>query len=119
MTDWAHEIGYTYIGHDIIFGLPHQNLDCLIKTVTKTKSLVPDRLVLYSYAHVPWMKGNGQRGYKDSDLPSVDLKREQCETGKVLLGQLRYKGMGMNHFALKTDNLFISAQEGRSHYFMG
>ena len=120
VTEWAREIGYTSIGHDIIFGLPHQTMDHVIETINKTKTLLPDRLAFYSYAHVPWMKGNGQRGYKDSDLPSADLKRKQYETGKALLGQLGYEEIGMDHFALKTDELFISTQEGRLHRnFMG
>jgi oxygen-independent coproporphyrinogen-3 oxidase len=120
VTEWAREIGYTSIGHDIIFGLPHQTMNHVIETITKTKTLLPDRLAFYSYAHVPWMKGNGQRGYKDSDLPAADLKRQQYETGKALLGQLEYEEIGMDHFALKTDELFISTQEGRLHRnFMG
>jgi len=120
VTEWAREIGYTSIGHDIIFGLPHQTMDHVIETITKTNSLVPDRLAFYSYAHVPWMKGNGQRGYKDSDLPSADLKREQYETGKTLLGQLGYQEIGMDHFALETDDLYVSVKEGRLHRnFMG
>jgi len=120
VTEWAREIGYTSIGHDIIFGLPHQTMHHVIETINKTKSLVPDRLAFYSYAHVPWMKGNGQRGYKDSDLPAADEKREQYETGKTLLGQLGYQEIGMDHFALETDELYTSAQEGRLHRnFMG
>ncbi len=67
VTDIAREIGYTSVGHDIIFGLPHQTLDHVEETILKTKELMPDRLAFYSYAHVPWLKGNGQRGYKDAD----------------------------------------------------
>ena len=120
VTEWAREIGYTSIGHDIIFGLPHQTMEHVIETITKTKSLLPDRLAFYSYAHVPWMKGNGQRGYKDSDLPSAALKRQQYEKGKTLLGELGYEEIGMDHFALETDELFKSTQEGRLHRnFMG
>jgi oxygen-independent coproporphyrinogen-3 oxidase len=115
VTEWAREIGYTSIGHDIIFGLPHQTMGHVIETINKTKTLLPDRLAFYSYAHVPWMKGNGQRRYKNSDLPAADLKRKQYETGKALLDQLGYEEIGMDHFALKTDELFISTQEGRLH----
>jgi oxygen-independent coproporphyrinogen-3 oxidase len=77
-------------------------------------------LAFYSYAHVPWLKGNGQRGYKDSDLPSPEEKRKQYEDGKNLLGYLGYEEVGMDHFALKTDSLYISSVEGRLHRnFMG
>jgi oxygen-independent coproporphyrinogen-3 oxidase len=120
VTDQARKIGYTSVGHDIIFGLPFQTLDHIKETIAKTKQLMPDRLAFYSYAHVPWLKGNGQRGFNDSDLPSPDDKRKQYETGKVLLAQVGYHEIGMDHFALKTDDLYLSMQTKRLHRnFMG
>ncbi len=120
VTDQAREIGYTSIGHDIIFGLPHQTLANVEKTILKTKSLMPDRLAFYSYAHVPWLKGNGQRGYNDADLPSAEEKRDQYEKGKQLLAEVGYEDIGMDHFALKTDSLFKAMENGTLHRnFMG
>jgi oxygen-independent coproporphyrinogen-3 oxidase len=119
-TEMAREIGYTSVGHDIIFGLPFQTLAHIEHTILKTKELLPDRLAFYSYAHVPWIKGNGQRGFKDSDLPSPKLKREQYEEGKKLLADVGYHEIGMDHFALVTDTLYQSMIEGRLHRnFMG
>lgn len=120
VTQWAREIGYTSIGHDIIFGLPFQTLGDVEHTILKTKELMPDRLAFYSYAHVPWIKGNGQRGYQDKDLPSADEKRHQYEKGKALLAQVGYTEIGMDHFALKTDSLYTSMESGKLHRnFMG
>ena len=120
VTNWAREVGYTSVGHDIIFGLPHQTMEHVGKTIMKTKALMPDRLAFYSYAHVPWLKGNGQRGYKEADLPSAEEKRNQYENGKNLLGYLGYEEIGMDHFALATDSLFKSSTAGRLHRnFMG
>lgn len=120
VTQWAREIGYTSIGHDIIFGLPHQKLEHVEKTIAITKELKPDRLAFYSYAHVPWLPGNGQRGYKDADLPSADEKRAQYEKGKHLLFEAGYGEIGMDHFALRTDNLYTAMDEGKLHRnFMG
>ena len=120
VTLWAREIGYTSIGHDLIFGLPFQELDDIIDTIEKTKSLSPDRLAFYSYAHVPWIKGNGQRGFKDEDIPKDDEKRLLYETGKNLLYQNNYLEIGMDHFALKSDSLFESFETGKLHRnFMG
>ena len=120
VTEWAREIGYTSVGHDIIFGLPFQTLAHVEETILKTKELLPDRLAFYSYAHVPWMKGNGQRGYKDADLPSADEKRKQYEKGKLLLAEAGYDEIGMDHFALKTDGLHESMRSGKLHRnFMG
>jgi oxygen-independent coproporphyrinogen-3 oxidase len=120
VTYWAKEIGYTSISHDLIFGLPFQTLANVLDTINKTNSLQPDRLAFYSYAHVPWMKGNGQRGFHDSDLPQDNEKRELYEEGKKLLAKNGYHEIGMDHFALKDDSLFVSAKQGKLHRnFMG
>lgn len=120
VTAWAREIGYTSIGHDIIFGLPHQTAADVEATILKTKELMPDRLAFYSYAHVPWLKGNGQRGYKDEDLPSAEEKRAQYELGKALLAEVGYQEIGMDHFALPSDSLYMAMQQGELHRnFMG
>lgn len=119
-TDMARDIGYTSVGHDIIFGLPFQTLEHVKETILKTKALLPDRLAFYSYAHVPWIKGNGQRGFNDSDLPSAELKRQQYELGKQLLSEVGYSEIGMDHFALTTDSLYESMINGNLHRnFMG
>lgn len=119
-TEAARAIGYTSVGHDIIFGLPFQTTEHIKETILKTKELLPDRLAFYSYAHVPWIKGNGQRGFKDSDLPSADLKRQQYELGKVLLKEVGYHEIGMDHFALPTDSLYESLITKKLHRnFMG
>ena len=120
VTFWAKEIGYTSIGHDLIFGLPFQTLADVKDTIDKTKSLQPDRLAFYSYAHVPWIKGNGQRGFKDEDLPKDDEKRMLYEEGKKQLAQNGYHEIGMDHFALENDSMFTSFKEGKLHRnFMG
>ncbi|SFZ92580.1 oxygen-independent coproporphyrinogen-3 oxidase [Flaviramulus basaltis] len=119
-TEIAREIGYTSVSHDIIFGLPFQTLNHVKETILKTKELLPDRLAFYSYAHVPWQKGNGQRGFYDEDLPNPKLKRQQYELGKKLLVEVGYVEVGMDHFALPTDALYQSMVEGDLHRnFMG
>ncbi len=120
VTKWAREIGYTSVGHDIIFGLPFQELEHVKATILKTKELLPDRLAFYSYAHVPWVRGNGQRGFSDENLPTAELKRSQYELGKELLAEVGYHEIGMDHFALKTDALYKSMETGDLHRnFMG
>jgi oxygen-independent coproporphyrinogen-3 oxidase len=120
VTFWAREIGYTSIGHDIIFGLPFQEVEDVIDTIEKTKSLQPDRLAFYSYAHVPWIKGNGQRGFKDEDIPKDDKKRMLYEIGKKSLFENGYYEIGMDHFALKNDTLYKAFENGDLHRnFMG
>ncbi|MBS7233003.1 oxygen-independent coproporphyrinogen III oxidase [Flavobacterium psychroterrae] len=120
VTFWAKEIGYTSIGHDIIFGLPFQTIENVIDTVEKTNSLKPDRLAFYSYAHVPWIKGNGQRGFDEENLPKDAEKRKLYETGKQMLSKNGYTEIGMDHFALKSDSLYKATTNKQLHRnFMG
>ena len=119
-TESARNIGYTSVGHDIIFGLPFQTVEHIRNTIARTRELMPDRIAFYSYAHVPWIKGNGQRGFKDSDLPTAAVKREMYEIGKELLAEAGYVEIGMDHFALRTDSLFKAVTEKKLHRnFMG
>jgi oxygen-independent coproporphyrinogen-3 oxidase len=115
VTLWAKEIGYTSISHDLIFGLPFQTLEDVLDTIDKTNSLHPDRLAFYSYAHVPWIKGNGQRGFKDEDVPKDDAKRLLYEQGKIQLAKHGFHEIGMDHFALENDTMFTSFNEGKLH----
>lgn len=120
VTFWAKEIGYTSIGHDIIFGLPFQTIENIVDTVEKTNSLKPDRLAFYSYAHVPWIKGNGQRGFDEENIPKDAEKRQLYETGKTLLSKNGYYEIGMDHFALTSDSLYNATQNKELHRnFMG
>ncbi len=118
--DLAREIGYRSISHDLVFGLPKQTLEDIQDTVTKTLTLRPDRISLYSYAHVPWIKGVGQRGFDESDLPESAYKRLLYETAKTMLEENGYMEIGMDHFALEHDDLAIAFNNKQLHRnFMG
>jgi oxygen-independent coproporphyrinogen-3 oxidase len=120
VTEWAKEIGYRGISHDLVFGLPHQTWEAMENTIRKTMELKPDRLAFYSYAHVPWVKGVGQRGFDENDLPSGEEKRRLYEDGKKLLEELGYIEVGMDHFSLEHDDLYQSLIQKKLHRnFMG
>ncbi|BEV02694.1 MULTISPECIES: oxygen-independent coproporphyrinogen III oxidase [Chryseobacterium] len=120
VTEWAKEIGYRGISHDLVFGLPHQTWEAMESTIRKTMELKPDRLAFYSYAHVPWVKGVGQRGFDENDLPSGEEKRRLYEDGKKLLEELGYIEVGMDHFSLEHDDLYQSLIQKKLHRnFMG
>lgn len=120
VTQWAREIGYTSVSHDLVFGLPHQDWTKMEHTIRRTMELKPDRLAFYSYAHVPWIKGVGQRGFEENDLPSGEEKRRLYENGKQLLEELGYREVGMDHFSLEHDDLYQSMLNGKIHRnFMG
>jgi oxygen-independent coproporphyrinogen-3 oxidase len=116
----ARKIGYESISHDIIFGLPHQNKENIKTTIANTVKLMPDRIAYYSYAHVPWIKGVGQRGFDENDLPKDEYKRELYELGKQLFFEAGYEEIGMDHFSLPTDKLFKAMKNHTLHRnFMG
>lgn len=116
----AKKTGYLSISHDLIYGLPKQTLADIEDTIFKTLQLLPERISLYGYAHVPWIKGNGQRGYDEADLPQNKEKRLLYEKAKELLLKAGYEEIGMDHFALPTDELAIAVHEKTIHRnFMG
>lgn len=115
----AREIGYTSINFDLIYGLPLQTLHSVVNTVNKVLELRPDRIAFYSYAHVPWMKP-GQRKFTELDLPDNETKRLLYETGRQMLEAGGYAEVGMDHFALKNDELYLAALRHDLHRnFMG
>ena len=120
VAEWSWNLGYQSVNFDIVYGLPLQQLSSVEDTIEKVKSLQPDRISYYSYAHVPWIKGLGQRKFTESDLPAGKEKRELYERGKQLLQDARYCEIGMDHFALPHDDLYRASLNGNLHRnFMG
>lgn len=116
----AKQLGYTSISHDLVFGLPKQSMEGFEKTVRETIEFKPDRLSLYSYAHVPWIKGTGQRGYDENDLPNPEEKRALYEMAKALFLEAGYLEIAMDHFALPEDELAKAYSSNTLHRnFMG
>ncbi|MDO3627290.1 oxygen-independent coproporphyrinogen III oxidase [Mucilaginibacter sp. BT774] len=119
VTDWARQIGYTSVNYDLIYGLPLQTLGTLVDTVEKVSKLMPDRIAFYSYAHVPWIKP-GQRRFTEKHLPSPDEKRALYGLGHSMLTAMGYYDIGMDHFALPVDTLYIAERKKKLHRnFMG
>ncbi|PJJ83586.1 oxygen-independent coproporphyrinogen III oxidase [Mucilaginibacter auburnensis] len=119
VTDDARAIGYTSVNFDLIYGLPLQQLDGLAETIQKVGELMPDRIAFYSYAHVPWIKP-GQRRFTEKDLPDATAKAELYKLGRDMFVEMGYMEVGMDHFALATDSLFVADKQGTMHRnFMG
>ncbi|MBV7528639.1 oxygen-independent coproporphyrinogen III oxidase [Chitinophaga sp. sic0106] len=116
----AREIGFISVNFDLIYGLPLQTVASVTDTIKKVMMLRPDRISFYSYAHVPWIKGVGQRKYDEADLPKEGEKRRLYETGKELFVEAGYTEIGMDHFALPDDELYHARNNGTLHRnFMG
>jgi oxygen-independent coproporphyrinogen-3 oxidase len=119
ITQLARDVGYTSVNFDLIYGLPFQTIETVKDTVKKTIQLKPDRIAFYSYAHVPWLKP-GQRKYSEKDLPSGNEKRALYELGREMFEKADYVEIGMDHFSLKTDSLYLAEKKGNLHRnFMG
>ncbi|SEI38471.1 oxygen-independent coproporphyrinogen-3 oxidase [Dyadobacter sp. SG02] len=119
LTLKAREIGYTSVNYDIVYGLPQQKNCSMMETMLRVIRLKPDRIAFYSYAHVPWIKP-GQRSYTEKDLPDADHKIAIYETGRNALELAGYEDIGMDHFALRSDELYKAATQERLHRnFMG
>ncbi len=119
VTDEARQIGYDSVNYDLIYGLPKQNKEAFLKTAQQTIELRPDRIALYSFAMVPWIRP-AQRLFKDEDVPVGDLKRELYEVAYDTLTQAGYHEIGMDHFALEKDELYKAHQQKKLHRnFMG
>jgi len=120
VNDLSRKIGYESISHDLIFGLPFQTEESIRNTIKNTIALKPDRIAYYSYAHVPWIKGVGQRGFDENDLPKDNEKRYLYELGKQLFFDNGYVEIGMDHFALPSDSLHKAMESKKLHRnFMG
>ncbi|NHA03342.1 oxygen-independent coproporphyrinogen III oxidase [Mucilaginibacter sp. HC2] len=119
VTLQARRIGYTSVNYDLIYGLPLQTMEGLLKTMGIVAELKPDRIAFYSYAHVPWIKP-GQRKFTEDDLPDPEMKGILQEISRSLLTSYGYREIGMDHFALPEDELFLAEKQGTLHRnFMG
>lgn len=118
-TEMARAIGFTSVNFDLIYGLPLQTIESIERTIAQTITLRPDRIAFYSYAHVPWTS-RAQRLFDESHLPSAELKVQLYQKGKQMLTEAGYTDIGMDHFALPSDELYKCWERGKLHRsFMG
>jgi oxygen-independent coproporphyrinogen-3 oxidase len=105
---WVRELGFSSINFDLIYGLPHQTVESFGRTLDSVLSLQPDRLAVFSYAHVPWVKP-AQKILEQKVLPPPEVKLELL---KMVIERLtennRYVYIGMDHFARPTDELAVA-----------
>jgi oxygen-independent coproporphyrinogen-3 oxidase len=119
LYDRCRELGFGSINLDLIYGLPHQTPDNFQRTLDQVISLRPDRVAVFNFAHVPWMKPH-QRKIDEAWLPTTAMRYEIfARTMKSFLGA-GYQQIGMDHFALPDDELAVAQRARRLHRnFMG
>ncbi len=99
---------------DFIYGLPFQSLETYKKTIQKAVELSPDRLAVFSYAHVPWIKKQ-QKSLEKFGLPDAKEKIELFETAYQILSENKYEIIGLDHFAKPNDELSIALKNKKLH----
>jgi oxygen-independent coproporphyrinogen-3 oxidase len=109
----ARELGFDSINVDLIYGLPHQTPERFAHTVDQITELGPDRVALFSYAHVPWLKK--QQGAFAAFLPEGMQKFEIFRTGMMKFLEAGYLYIGMDHFAKLGDELATSQKNRTLH----
>jgi len=120
VTEAARRLDYSSINFDLIYGLPCQQLSGLEQTMEKVVRLRPERIAFYGYAHVPWVPEASQRRFSEAQIPRGEEKRALYEMGRDLLFEAGYHEIGMDHFALENDALYVAEQARTLHRnFMG
>jgi oxygen-independent coproporphyrinogen-3 oxidase len=109
----ARDLGFVSLNVDLIYGLPHQTAESFRDTIAKTLTLDPDRVAMFSYAHVPWMKK--QQGAFQMFLPPSMEKFRILRAGLEGFLDAGYLYIGMDHFAKPTDELAIAQQSRTLH----
>jgi len=105
---WLREEGFVSINLDLIYGLPLQTLDTFRDTLEQVLELNPDRLAVFSYAHVPWMKPAQKILGRESALPFPETKLAMLKFITETLTGGGYVYVGMDHFAREGDELVVA-----------
>tara|TARA_Y100000590_G_scaffold426396_1_gene535441 strand:+ start:1571 stop:2920 length:1350 start_codon:yes stop_codon:yes gene_type:complete len=108
------EKGIQSVNFDLIYGLPCQSVETMEETINLTSKIMPERIALYGYAHVPHMKKH-QKVLEQHHMPEAKERFEIFTKAKEMLLALGYEFIGIDHFVLKKDNLYESFENGELH----
>jgi oxygen-independent coproporphyrinogen III oxidase len=112
VMDWIKEAKFDSVNVDLIYGLPYQTIETFQETLKKTVALDPDRIVVFNFAYVPWLKPT-QKNIPQVALPQPQEKLEILKMTIEELTSSEYLFIGMDHFAKPNDELAI-AQRNRT-----
>jgi len=113
-TELLRAAGIGQLNFDLMYGLPKQTAERAVRTARLAAALRPQRISLFGYAHVPWMKAH-QRCIEEADLPGPDERLVQSEAARAVLIDHGYVPIGLDHFALPDDGLALAAGRARLH----
>ncbi len=107
---WVREMGFESINLDIMYGLPYQSAETFEQTVDRVVDINPDRIALFNFAYVPWLKKH-QALIKPEDLPTAEEKLNILKMSIEKLTDAGYVFIGMDHFAKPDDELAVALRE--------
>jgi oxygen-independent coproporphyrinogen-3 oxidase len=113
-VELARRYGIESINTDLIYGLPYQTLESFRETLRLARSLDPDRLAVFNYAHVPWLKKT-MRKFDETTIPAPEVKLAILQYTIDYLTSEGYEMIGMDHFAKPEDELFGAIAKGELH----
>ena len=102
------------VNMDFLYGLPHQTVESFTCSIEKAVELQPDRLVTFSYAHVPWAFPR-QKVLEQYGLPQGEVKSQMFESARKVLCKAGYQPIGLDHFVREDDELSIALKNGQLH----
>lgn len=103
--------GFSSISVDLIYGLPLQTVESFSRTIDEVLALAPDRMAIFSYAHVPWIKP-AQKLLEKAGLPATETKFELLKLSVEKLADNGYVCIGMDHFARADNDLAVAQANG-------
>lgn len=119
MLKKCHSLGFSGVNFDLIYGLPLQTFDTFAKTVEEVIRIRPDRIALYNYAHLPSLRPH-QKILEKMPMPQAEERVKIFSHAYDRLLSVGYRSIGMDHFALETDEMYLALRDGRLYRnFMG
>ena len=113
-ADWLRKAGIANINLDLMYGLPYQTVETVAATARRAIALDADRIALFGYAHVPWMKRH-QKLLPEEALPGALERFAQSQAAADVLKQAGFQLIGLDHFARPDDLLARRQREKRLH----
>jgi len=114
VVEGMRRVGVGSVNLDVLYGLPGQTIEKLSATIEQVISLDPDRIALFGYAHVPWMKPH-QKMIQEGALPGIQSRFEQARAAAAMIVAAGFVPIGIDHFAKPSDSLAQAARSGRLH----
>ncbi len=114
IVEWIRSYDNTGVNLDFVYGLPYQDVKSFSETIERALKIAPDRLVTFSYAHVPWIK-KAQKILEFRGLPQAEEKLKMFESGYKILTGNGYTPIGLDHFAKEDNDLSIALKNRTLH----